>query len=62
MGYLQEIAEFRMPKNVLYGRNSLDKLGEQAIKLGKKAFIISDSIMKKLGYIDACVKLLKAKK
>ncbi|WP_459503628.1 iron-containing alcohol dehydrogenase [Bacillus sp. C1] len=62
MGYLQEIAEFRMPKNVLYGRNSLDKLGEQASKLGKKAFIISDSIMKKLGYIDACVKLLKAKK
>lgn len=62
MGYLQEIAEFRMPKNVLYGRNSLDKLGEQAIKLGKKAFIISDSIMRKLGYIDACVKLLKAKK
>lgn len=59
---LQEIAEFRMPKNVLYGRNSLDKLGGQAIKLGKKAFIISDSIMKKLGYIDACVKLLKAKK
>nr|WP_081584523.1 iron-containing alcohol dehydrogenase [Bacillus bingmayongensis] len=62
MGYLQEIAEFRMPKNVLYGRSSLDKLGEQAIKLGKRAFIISDSIMKKLGYIDACVKLLKAKK
>ncbi|HEK9099647.1 iron-containing alcohol dehydrogenase [Bacillus pfraonensis] len=59
---MQEIAEFRMPKNVLYGRNSLDKLGEQAIKLGKKAFIISDSIMKKLGYIDTCVKLLKAKK
>ncbi|MDM5154778.1 iron-containing alcohol dehydrogenase [Bacillus sp. DX1.1] len=59
---MQEIAEFRMPKAVLYGRNSLEKLGEQAIQYGKKAFIISDSIMEKLGYVEACVQQLKAKK
>ncbi|MEH7458077.1 iron-containing alcohol dehydrogenase [Bacillus sp. JJ1127] len=62
MKYLQEIAEFRMPKTVLYGRNSLEKLGEQTSKFWKKAFIISDSSMEKLGYIEECIKQLKAKK
>ncbi|MFJ8529038.1 iron-containing alcohol dehydrogenase [Bacillus sp. NPDC094106] len=62
MKYLQEIAEFRMPKTVLYGRNSLGKLGEQTSKFWKKAFIISDSSMEKLGYIEECIKQLKAKK
>lgn len=51
-----------MPKTVLYGRNSLGKLGEQTSKFWKKAFIISDSSMGKLGYIEECIKQLKAKK
>ena len=51
-----------MPKTVLYGRNSLGKLGEQTSKFWKKAFIISDSSMEKLGYIEECIKQLKAKK
>ncbi|EMA6344311.1 iron-containing alcohol dehydrogenase [Bacillus cytotoxicus] len=59
---MQEVAEFRMPKIVLYGRNSLEKLGEQASRLGRKAFIISDFIMGKLGYIDICIEQLKANK
>lgn len=59
--YLQEVAEFRMPKSVLYGRNSLEKLGEQSKKLGKRAFIVSDTIMEKLGYVERCVKQLNAK-
>lgn len=59
---LQEIAEFRMPKTVLYGRNSLEKLGEQALQYGRKALIISDSVMQELGYIEACVRYLKEKK
>ena len=50
-----------MPKSVLYGRNSLEKLGEQSKKLGKRAFIVSDSIMEKLGYIESCLKQLNAK-
>ncbi|OSY02232.1 iron-containing alcohol dehydrogenase [Bacillus nitratireducens] len=58
---MQEVAEFRMPKSVLYGRNSLEKLGEQSKKLGKRAFIVSDTIMEKLGYVESCIKQLNAK-
>ncbi|UNP79068.1 iron-containing alcohol dehydrogenase [Bacillus nitratireducens] len=58
---MQEVAEFRMPKSVLYGRNSLEKLGEQSKKLGKRAFIVSDTIMEKLGYVENCIKQLNAK-
>lgn len=61
MEHLQEVAEFRMPKSVLYGRNSLEKLGEQSKKLGKRAFIVSDTIMEKLGYVESCIKQLNAK-
>ncbi|PGO32406.1 alcohol dehydrogenase [Bacillus cereus] len=58
---MQEVAEFRMPKSVLYGRNSLEKLGEQSKKLGKRAFIVSDTIMEKLGYVENCIKQLNVK-
>ncbi|MEC2799384.1 iron-containing alcohol dehydrogenase, partial [Bacillus thuringiensis] len=52
---MQEVSEFRMPKSVLYGRNSLEKLGEQSKKLGKRAFIVTDTIMEKLGYLEKCI-------
>ncbi|HDR7794189.1 TPA: iron-containing alcohol dehydrogenase [Bacillus luti] len=58
---MSEVAEFRMPKSVLYGRNSLEKLGEQSKKLGKRAFIVTDTIMEKLGYIERCMKYLNKK-
>lgn len=61
MEYLQEVSEFRMPKSVLYGRNSLEKLGEQSKKLGKRAFIVTDIIMEKLGYVEKCIKQLNKK-
>lgn len=61
MEYLQEVSEFRMPKSVLYGRNSLEKLGEQSKKLGKRAFIVTDTIMEKLGYVEKCIKQLNKK-
>lgn len=61
MEYLQEVTEFRMPKSVLYGRNSLEKLGEQSRKFGKRAFIVSDTIMENLGYIERCIKQLNMK-
>ena len=61
MGDLQEVSEFRMPKSVLYGRNSLEKLGEQSKKLGKKAFIVTDTIMEKLGYVEKCIQQLNKK-
>ncbi|MGV2486984.1 UNVERIFIED_CONTAM: iron-containing alcohol dehydrogenase, partial [Bacillus mycoides] len=55
---MQEVAEFRMPKSVLYGRNSIEKLGEQSKKFGKRAFIVTDTIMEKLGYVERCIKQL----
>ncbi|MGW6189807.1 iron-containing alcohol dehydrogenase [Bacillus cereus] len=58
---MQEVAEFRMPKSVLYGRNSFEKLGDQSRKLGKRAFIVSDTIMESLGYVERCVDHLNAK-
>ncbi len=61
MEYLQEVSEFRMPKSVLYGRNSLEKLGEQSKKLGKRAFIVTDTIMEKLGYVEKCIQQLNKK-
>lgn len=61
MEYLQEVSEFRMPKSVLYGRNSLEKLGEQSKKLGKRAFIVTDTIMEKLGYVEKCMQQLNKK-
>lgn len=61
MEYLQEVSEFRMPKSVLYGRNSLEKLGEQSKKLGKRAFIVTDTIMEKLGYLEKCIQQLNKK-
>ena len=61
MGDLQEVSEFRMPKSVLYGRNSLEKLGEQSKKLGKRAFIVTDTNMEKLGYVEKCMQQLNKK-
>lgn len=61
MEYLQEVSEFRMPKSVLYGRNSLEKLGQQSKKLGKRAFIVTDTIMEKLGYVEKCIQQLNKK-
>ncbi|MEB9403432.1 iron-containing alcohol dehydrogenase [Bacillus cereus] len=58
---MQEVSEFRMPKSVLYGRNSLEKLGEQSKKLRKRAFIVTDTIMEKLGYVEKCMQQLNKK-
>ncbi|HDR7545663.1 iron-containing alcohol dehydrogenase [Bacillus sp. CH_442] len=58
---MQEVSEFRMPKSVLYGRNSLEKLGQQSKKLGKRAFIVTDTIMEKLGYVEKCIQQLNKK-
>ncbi|EOO27371.1 1,3-propanediol dehydrogenase [Bacillus cereus BAG1X2-3] len=58
---MQEVSDFRMPKSVLYGRNSLEKLGEQSKKLGKRAFIVTDTIMEKLGYVEKCIQQLNKK-
>ncbi|MFB5664199.1 iron-containing alcohol dehydrogenase [Alteribacillus sp. HJP-4] len=42
------------PNTIIYGHGSLEKVGEEAAKLGGKALIISDRIMKELGYLKEC--------
>lgn len=51
---MKGFSTFRMPKVVFYGNNALTNLGEQAAALGKKALIISDSIMEKIGNVAKC--------
>ena len=55
---MKGFAEFRMPKAVFYGNDSLSKLGEQVSLLGKKALIVSDRIMEKIGNVKKCQDLL----
>lgn len=49
---------FRMPRTVFYGNGALGKLGEQAVLLGKKALIISDNVMARIGNVEKCQKYL----
>ena len=45
---------FQMPPTILYQQKSFAQIGEKAALLGKKALIISDQIMQKLGYVEDC--------
>ncbi|WP_091586693.1 iron-containing alcohol dehydrogenase [Alteribacillus bidgolensis] len=47
------------PRHVFYGKDSLLKTGEETAKLGEKALIISDRIMKDLGYLERCHQTLE---
>ncbi|MBB6451341.1 alcohol dehydrogenase class IV [Geomicrobium halophilum] len=46
------------PRNVIYGENSLKKVGEVARQEGKRALLISDPVMNHLGVVDTCSRLL----
>ncbi|MGG5252419.1 iron-containing alcohol dehydrogenase [Neobacillus sp. SM06] len=56
---MKGFSEFRMPKAVFYGNHALSKLGEQAALLGKKALLISDRIMEKIGNLEKCQNYLE---
>lgn len=49
---------FRTPQTIHYGRKAFEKVGEETLAKGKKALIISDKVMEKLGYIEECRNLL----
>ncbi|WP_213422623.1 iron-containing alcohol dehydrogenase [Bhargavaea massiliensis] len=52
--------EFLTPPSIVYLQGAFQQVGKQALNLkGKKAMIISDAIMDKLGYVNECRKLLK---
>lgn len=54
------VLTFEMPNHVIYGADSLNQLGEVTAQQGKKALIVSDRIMEKIGYVSRCVELLTA--
>ena len=56
---MKGFSEFRMPKTVFYGNDSLSKLGEQAALLGRKVLIVSDKIMTQIGVVAKCQKYLE---
>lgn len=56
---MKGFSEFRMPKTVFYGNDSLTRLGEQAALLGKKVLIVSDKIMTQIGVVAKCQKYLE---
>lgn len=45
----------RTPLTIIYGPDSFTRIGEEAALRGKKALIISDSIMEKLGNVSRCI-------
>ncbi|HHV78435.1 MAG TPA: iron-containing alcohol dehydrogenase [Firmicutes bacterium] len=51
--------EVRMPELVLYGLGASASVGNEVKKLGKKALLVSDSVMTKLGYVDAVKKRIE---
>jgi len=49
---------FQMPGVVFYQREAFEKVGEQAQLFGKKALLISDNTMERMGYVEKCIELL----
>lgn len=49
---------FRMPQTIIYGRQSFEKVGAEAALCGKKALIISDKVMSRLGCVNQCCQYL----
>lgn len=50
---------FHMPAFLTTGIGSLEQAGERAVAYGKKAFIVSDPVMKKIGLTDRLIRILK---
>jgi alcohol dehydrogenase class IV len=53
------VSAVHMPRTVYYGERAFDKVGEEAARFGRKALIVTDRIMDKLGYIEQCQNLLQ---
>lgn len=47
-------AVFRSPQTIEYGRGAFEQVGKEASERGKKALIISDQVMDRLGYVSRC--------
>lgn len=56
---MKAFSEFRMPKAVFYGENSISQLGEYVSSLGNKALIVSDRVMESIGHVNRCREYLE---
>ncbi|WP_110927279.1 iron-containing alcohol dehydrogenase [Bacillus massiliglaciei] len=56
---MNTFSEFRMPKAVFYGQDSLSQLGKQAAQYGSKVLLVSDRIMEQLGHVQRCIDLFE---
>ncbi|SFM18450.1 Alcohol dehydrogenase, class IV [Paenibacillus sp. 1_12] len=52
--------QLNMPRQIIYGQGVFEQLGSIAGNLGKKALIISDPIMEKIGVVAQCQGFLNA--
>ncbi|WP_066304079.1 iron-containing alcohol dehydrogenase [Bacillus sp. FJAT-29814] len=57
---MEGFAVFHTPEKVLYGCGSFRQAGKEAAAKGKKALIITDEVMTKLGYVAELRQLLTA--
>lgn len=59
---MEQYAVFLTPQKIMYGREAFQQIGKEiaAAAHAKKALIITDAIMTKLGYVEQCLKLLAA--
>jgi alcohol dehydrogenase class IV len=57
---MEGFAVFHTPDKILYGRGSFRQAGKQAAAKGKKALIVTDEMMTKLGYVAELRQLLSA--
>ncbi|TWI56239.1 iron-containing alcohol dehydrogenase [Halalkalibacter nanhaiisediminis] len=51
-----------LPRSIYYGQGSFERVGEEAAKLGQKALIISDNVMRDLGNVERCHRYLEQAK
>ncbi|KYG26241.1 iron-containing alcohol dehydrogenase [Priestia endophytica] len=56
---MKTYSKFSMPESVFYGRDALKQLGDEVATYGKKALLISDRIMEKIGHVRKCTDLLE---
>ncbi len=50
---------FESPQQIVYGTDSLKKLGPIVRSYGSRVFIVSDLMMEKLGYLEKIISLLQ---
>jgi len=53
------ITTFHLPTKIIFGTGSIDRLGEEAAALGRKAFIVTYPDIRRIGLLDRVQKILE---